>query len=135
MKMNHRRTVSLSAPMSPADPASDQGRPRPCGDHSGLLDFQIGRGLRLDREVVGEVVALGLPLFVVRDVGIVAIPAPKSSLDWRARNERASTFPHCESSVSLQTAAQNYGAAGRAALVTRRTRPALLVAGRGPDAW
>jgi hypothetical protein len=41
----------------------------------------------------------------------------------------------CERSVSLQTAAQDYGAAGRAALVAYRARPASLVAPRGPDAW
>jgi hypothetical protein len=31
----------------------------------GLLDLQVGEGLRLDREPVGEAVALGLPPFVV----------------------------------------------------------------------
>jgi hypothetical protein len=31
----------------------------------GLLDFQVGDGLHLDRELVGEVVALDLPSFVV----------------------------------------------------------------------
>jgi len=34
--------------------------------HSGLLDLQIGEGLRLDRELVGKVVALGLSSLVVR---------------------------------------------------------------------
>jgi len=34
--------------------------------YSGLLDLQVGDGLRLDRELVGEAVALGLPSFVVR---------------------------------------------------------------------
>jgi hypothetical protein len=32
----------------------------------GLLDLQVGEGHRLDRELVGEAVALGLPSFVVR---------------------------------------------------------------------
>jgi hypothetical protein len=34
--------------------------------HSGLFDLQVGEGLRLDRELVREAVALGLPPFVVR---------------------------------------------------------------------
>jgi hypothetical protein len=34
--------------------------------HSGLLDLQVGEGLRLDRELVGKTIALGLPSFVVR---------------------------------------------------------------------
>ena len=32
----------------------------------GLLDLQVGEGLRLDRELVGKTVALGLLSFVVR---------------------------------------------------------------------
>jgi hypothetical protein len=32
----------------------------------GLLDLQVGEGLRLDRELVGKAVALRLPPFVVR---------------------------------------------------------------------
>jgi hypothetical protein len=32
----------------------------------GLLDLQVGEDLRLDRELVGEFVALGLPPLVVR---------------------------------------------------------------------
>jgi hypothetical protein len=32
----------------------------------GLLDLQIGEDLRLDRELVGKAVTLGLPSFVVR---------------------------------------------------------------------
>jgi hypothetical protein len=32
----------------------------------GLLDLQVGKGLRLDRELVGKVVALGLSSLVVR---------------------------------------------------------------------
>ncbi len=38
----------------------------PLALHSGLLDLQVGEGLRLDRELVREAVALGLPPFVVR---------------------------------------------------------------------
>ena len=34
--------------------------------HRGLLDLQVGEGLRLDRELVGKAVALGLPSFVLR---------------------------------------------------------------------
>jgi hypothetical protein len=33
--------------------------------NSGLLDFQVGEGLRLDCELVGKAVALGLPSFDV----------------------------------------------------------------------
>ncbi len=29
--------------------------------HRGLLDLQVGKGLRLDRELVGKAVAIGLP--------------------------------------------------------------------------
>jgi hypothetical protein len=32
--------------------------------HNSLLDLQVGEGLRLDRELVGKAVALGLPSFV-----------------------------------------------------------------------
>ncbi len=34
--------------------------------HSGLLNLQVGECVRLDRELVGKAVALGLPSFVVR---------------------------------------------------------------------
>jgi hypothetical protein len=34
--------------------------------HGGLFNFQVGEGLRLDRELVGKAVAFGLPSFVVR---------------------------------------------------------------------
>jgi hypothetical protein len=31
--------------------------------YGGLLDLQVGKGLRLDRELVSKAVALGLPSF------------------------------------------------------------------------
>src|SRR5882672_254936 len=34
--------------------------------HSGLLDLQVDEGLRVNRELAGKAVALGLPSFVVR---------------------------------------------------------------------
>jgi hypothetical protein len=34
--------------------------------YSGLLDLQVGESFRLDRELVGKAVALGLPSLVVR---------------------------------------------------------------------
>jgi hypothetical protein len=34
--------------------------------YRGLLDLQVGKGLRFNREPIGKAVALGLPSFVVR---------------------------------------------------------------------
>jgi hypothetical protein len=66
--MNHRRTVSLSAPTSVAKyrtgPSGLDGAAPAL--HNGLLDLQVSGGLRLDRELVGEAVALGSPSFVIR---------------------------------------------------------------------
>ena len=47
----HRAQVGLDRP--------------PLAVDRGLLDFQVGQGLRLNRELVGKAVALGLPPFVV----------------------------------------------------------------------
>jgi hypothetical protein len=67
--MNHLRTVSLSAPSNVAryltGPRSASTFRALALDH-GLLDFQLGKGLRLDHELVGKAVALSLPSFVVR---------------------------------------------------------------------
>ena len=38
----------------------------PLALYGGLLHLQVGEGFRLDRELVGKAVALGLPSFVLR---------------------------------------------------------------------
>ena len=48
----------------------------------GLLDLQVGEGLRLDPEHIGKTIALGLPSFVVRgaelEIGdVLKVMAPK----------------------------------------------------------
>jgi hypothetical protein len=49
-----------------------QGRPRSAtlALNSGPLDLGVSEGLGLDREFVGKAVALGLPSFVARAVGL-----------------------------------------------------------------
>ncbi len=42
------------------------GNPTALALHSGLLDLQVGEGLRFNCELFGKAVALGLPPFVVR---------------------------------------------------------------------
>src|SRR5258706_91908 len=52
MALSHRAKIGLDG--------------APLALHSGLLDRQVGEGLRLDCELVDKAVALGLPSFVVR---------------------------------------------------------------------
>jgi hypothetical protein len=52
------RTDSDSCPIS--------GPSRTPGLRSGLLDLEVGEGLRLDRELIGKAAAPDLPSFVVR---------------------------------------------------------------------
>jgi hypothetical protein len=70
MSTNHRRTASLSEPICVARSRTHRAKISLDGTalslHNGLIDLQVGEGLRLDREPVGEAVALGLPSFVVR---------------------------------------------------------------------
>jgi len=67
--MNHRSTTSSAWPSRVARYFTG---PRSASTvlaftlDGGLLDLQVGEGHRLDRELVGEAVALGLPSFVVR---------------------------------------------------------------------
>jgi hypothetical protein len=54
----------------------------PLALEGGLLDLQVGEGLRLDPEHIGKTIALGLPSFVVRgaelEIGdVLKVMAPK----------------------------------------------------------
>jgi hypothetical protein len=69
--ISHRiaRSLSVSAPTSSATRrmgAASVSICRPLGDHAGAFRLQGGESLCLNRELVGKVVALGLPPFVAR---------------------------------------------------------------------
>jgi hypothetical protein len=89
--------VSLSAPSSVAKShraqvGLDGAAP---ALHNGLLDLQVGGGLRLDRELVGEAVALGPPSLVIRGAeqraAELACRAPERQLLQEDETNRCAT--------------------------------------------